>query len=726
MSPSLPSYTLVVCEKPDAARRIAHALGRATESRIAGGIPIFDVAGNNNEHYKVCSASGHLYGVADLTGSRSVYPVLDLEWAPVGEKKGKAARAARIIGTIAELSKGASRFVHACDYDQEGEVIGHSILQYACGGKYGVALRAKFSTLTDDEIRESFDNLLKPSAGLAEAGRSRHLLDFLYGVNLSRALAQSFMKAGKRRYYRNLSIGRVQGPTLAFAADRELEIGMHVPDPYWTVAADFEDKKEKGKTIHAAYEKPKVESAAEAQAIVDACRDRDGIISKIDSKKTTLRQPTPFNIGDLQREAHRLFRLSPGYTLAIAEKLYLRALISYPRTSSQKLPPSINYRKILSGLAAAAVGLYGREAGALLARERLVPHEGAMSDPAHPAIYPTGLAPRLSGIEFKLYDLIARRFLATFGDPALVERTQVAIDVAGHRFLAEERMALYDGWMALYRPYVNLGQQQSPALPPALAEGDVLACRQVTADEKFTQPPWRYSQASLLARMEQEKIGTKATRADIIATLFKREYLAAEKGAGGGIRVTDLGLAVVDSMRERVPAIVSTGLTRSMEEELERVERGEQVSAEVIGRAVDSLIESLAAFRESQAEIGRQIRDGAEGKGNAAAAQRQAAAGATITAIIIGQCPLCKTGQLRVITSKTTKKRFAGCSNYSPSEGGCKATAPLPQRGGISGAGKACQCGWPIIAVAFGRRAKRWNVCVNMQCPYKKRAGAPS
>src|SRR5881296_3465450 len=172
-------YTLVVCEKPDAARRIAQALGDARESRPAG-ISVFDVT-SDGRHYKVCTALGHLYGVADATRNRSVYPVLDLEWAP----NVKNPRVARAIRVISDIAKDASVFVHACDYDQEGEVIGHSILQYACGGKYEKALRAKFSTLTDDEIRESFANLVKPNSGLAEAGRSRHMLDFIYGVNLS-------------------------------------------------------------------------------------------------------------------------------------------------------------------------------------------------------------------------------------------------------------------------------------------------------------------------------------------------------------------------------------------------------------------------------------------------------------------------------------------------------------------------------------------------------------
>lgn len=678
-------YTLVVCEKPDAARRIAQALGDPKESRPAG-ISVFDVT-NNDRHYKVCTALGHLYGLADVTKNRGVYPVLDLEWAPAA----KNPRAARAIKVIAELAKDASAFVHACDYDQEGEVIGHNILQYACGNKYEKALRAKFSTLTDEEIRESFNNLIKPSGGLAEAGRSRHMLDFIYGVNLSRALAGSLKTTSR---YRNLSIGRVQGPTLAFAVDRELEIRLHVPDPYWTIAAQFEKNDQ---AFPAQYEKPKVETLAEAQSIVSACVGKDGTVTDVVDTKVVLRPPAPFNIGDLQREAYRLFKLGPGYTLAIAEKLYLQALISYPRTSSQKLPPSIGYSKIISRLS--RIGSYGNLTSMLLSKGRLVPNEGRMTDPAHPAIYPTGVAPRkLSGLEFKVYDLIVKRFLATFGDPAISRHTDVSIDVNGCIFKAEGRTLVYEGWMAFYKPYVRLEQRELLEL----RKDDLVKNLGVEIEEKFTQPPYRYNQASLLAKMEQEQIGTKATRADTIATLFKRNYIASGRA---GIEVTDLGFAVIDSMRAFVPAIVSTGMTRLMEEQLELVEQGSAEGISVIEQAVDKLVESLAAFKEKEVDIGMRIGD---------AATADSAQAATI-----GPCPVCKNGQLRMIKSYKTKKRFVGCSNYSA---GCKATAPLPQKGLIRITGKAChECGWPIVGVVFARRAKQWKICVNMQCPIKKK-----
>lgn len=682
-------YTLIICEKPDAARRIAQALGRPIESNLAG-ISVFDVEWNRR-HYKVCTALGHLYGLSDSTKNKSVYPALDLEWTQIA----KNPKAIRAIKVISDLSKNAVGFVHACDYDQEGEVIGYNILEYACNGKYSNALRAKFSTLTGDEIKESFTDLSKPNRALAQAGRSRHVLDFIYGVNLSRALAKSFKASN---HYYNLSIGRVQGPTLAFAVDREKEIRLHVPDPYWTIVGRFSKR---GQSFDACYEKAKIEKLAEAESIVKTCTGSEGTVRDVNIKRIMLYPPTPFNIGDLQREAYRLFKILPGYTLSIAERMYLQALISYPRTSSQKLPPSIGYGKVISGIS--KIESYSSLAAMLLSRSQLIPNEGKMTDPAHPAIYPTGIAPsqRLGALEFKIYDLIVKRFLATFGHPATSQHTKVPIDVKGYIFNAEGSIPLYEGWMVFYKPYIKLEHNELPELK----QGEKVKNYGIELEEKFAQPPHRYNQASLLAKMEQERIGTKATRADIIATLFKRNYIAIAKREG--IEVTDLGFAVIDSMKAFVPAIVSVELTRTMEEQLERVEQGYIDNTSVIEQAVDRLIESLSEFMKKESDIGKKIADAASSSNIVQA-----------STTILGPCPICKNGQLRIIHSRTTKKRFVGCSNYA---NGCKASAPLPQKGNIRRSGEACQiCCWPVIGLMFARRSKQWKICINSQCSSKK------
>ena len=707
-------YTLVVCEKPDAARRIAHAIGTssfreisASESIIGkrGIPPVFSVINHRNEHLVVCSAIGHLYGLVDVNGNRSIYPVFDVKWTPILKKT--ATRSEQIIKTISLLSQRATSFVHACDYDQEGEVIGYNILQYACNNKYKNSLRAKFSTLTDEEIRGSFDNLLKPSTNLAEAGISRHMVDFIYGVNLSRALTQSFKVSNDGKRYRNLSIGRVQGPALAFVVDKEIEIRKHVPKPYWTIYGEFEKD---WYIIRAHYYQPKIGTLAQATSIVNACTNQDGKITKIEKQKVILRAPNPFNLGDLQKEAYRVFRFSPSYTLSIAEKLYIAALISYPRTSSQKLPISINYKKIISGLSKTG-GTYTNLATTLLGRNRLVPNEGSKTDPAHAAIYPTGEKPKgkLEAVELKLFDLIVKRFMATFGDSAISLHTTVTILVKDeHIFNADGKKMLYEGWIYFYKPYTSsdIGTDL-----PELHEGDVLKNVVVRMDGKFTQPPPRFNQASLLEKMEREKIGTKATRSEVISTLFKRNYIISNSSRTG-IEATDIGFEIIQSMRKYIPNIVSTDLTRSMEEQLEGVELGKAKSSLVIDYAKHRLREAIIPFKENEIEIGREITNAVIISQNKQQQQQM---------VVLGTCPVCGKGILKIIRSAVSKKRFVGCSNYS--SGICKASTPLPQKGSIKPSGKTCAiCRWPLVKALYIRQAKRhWEFCINMQCPSKKR-----
>lgn len=688
MSLGVKDYTLTICEKPDAARRIARAIGvdDFREVRIDG-VEVY-VSKNGRRTYVVCPALGHLYTLEDPTAKRHIYPVFDVEWIPLSGEKGKE-RIARILDIISKLARNAVDFVNSCDFDQEGEVIGYNILKYACNNKHDKAFRAKFSTLTEDELRSAFESMKKGTGkGLADAGRARHMLDFIYGINLSRALSESVYQSNKR--FRNLTVGRVQGPTLSFVVDRETEIRTHLPTPFWVVTARFEKDDQ---VFNAQYEKEKIFKLAEANQVIIACKGKDGKVSDIN--KTTVRQrpPAPFNLGDLQREAYRLFRFSPIFTLSIAERLYLDALISYPRTSSQKLPRSIDYKGTIRKLA--GIRVYRSLASDLL-KGSLVPNEGILDDPAHPAIYPTGEVPkrRLEGVEWKLYDLIVKRFFATFGDPAVSERIAILIDLDGYNFRANGRRTIYEGWTKYYRPYAEM---EDVELPP-LKVGDLLANKGVKSAEKYTQASPRFNQASLLDRIEREQIGTKATRAEIIKTLIDRGYITGES-----IEATDLGFAVAESMRSYMPNIMSTELTRNMEKQLEEVEFGKLNSDSVVDNAVEKLIDALIIFKSKEGEVGKVMNDAII---RTVMAQRN-----------VGTCPLCGDGQLSIIKSKQSGKRFIGCSNFGK---GCKGSMPLPQKGIVKTTKKVCGvCKWPIVYVRFKGRRFSWKLCINIACPTK-------
>ena len=594
-------FTLVICEKFDSATRIARALGKDNVRIVfLDEIKFLEAFSDRGQHYIICSAIGHLYGLVDITKGFNIYPTFDIDWAPVYSKRRRLKKLRLLIKTISEISESATNFIHACDYDQEGEVIGFNILEYACKRKYDKCFRAKFSTLTDEEIRSSFDNLLSPDRRLAEAGRCRHVIDFLYGVNLSRALLYSFRAESKDRF-RNMSIGRVQGPTLAFVVRKEIEIREHIPIPYWVLLAIFEKD---GLRINAYYKRGKVVTLSEANTVFNDCSGKTGLIKEIKTNKVTLYQPPPFNLGDLQKEAYRLFTITPKNTLSIAEGLYLNALISYPRTSSQRLPTTINYSKIISDLSQIS-SKYDDFARKLLSKNKsLSPRDGIGMDSAHPAIYPTGVNPnhKLNQMEFKVYDLIVKRFFATLGSPSTSLNTTLSIEVNdSYIFNAQGKKLLDQGWTYFYQSYSKLGE----SVVPILKKGDILKNIMITILEKFTQAPTRFNPSTLLQRMEREKIGTKSTRADIIDILNTRNYITSDKN--DMIEGTELGIVVIEALEKYAKEIISTKFTKIMESHLEEIEAGKDNYASIIDYAVNSLIESLILFRKNEPEIGAKI-----------------------------------------------------------------------------------------------------------------------
>ncbi len=681
-------YTLVICEKPDAARRVADALSGGTfRSEQVEGTAVFRFR-REREDFAVCSAQGHVYGVSDPSDERAVYPVFDVEWYSSDLIDDDNAGAARRISAVEKLAAGASRFVNACDFDVEGETIGYNLLRYACRGKEKGALRAKFSTLTAEDLLKAFADL-KPQTGegLARAGRARHAIDFVWGVNLSRALSQAPLGSGHR--YRTVSVGRVQGPTLGFLVQREREIRCFVPIPYWKVTGNFERE---GERLSAGYAKEKVESKAVAEQVRRDCAGREAMATSVRRSFVQLGPPVPFSIGDLQKEAFRAFGFTPSRTLQIAERLYLGALISYPRTGSQRLPPSINYRGILEGVG--SISAYSTQAEEIL-RTEPKPVQGGKEDPAHPAIHPTGERPRrpLDSSEASVFDLVVRRFLSAFGPSARRELVDVTLSVGEHEFRVAGGRTAFPGWMKYYGRYAGYRDIE---LPP-VSEGDRFRVVDVSMEEKFDQRPPRYNQSTLLEKMEKEGIGTKATRAEIISTLVERGYVAGE-----GMEVTDLGLSVAETLDKYAPSIISTRLTKDIEEKLEAVEGKMEGEATLLRETVRTLAGQLAELSLHEEEIGEEIDS----------ALRRVVA----KSFVLGKCPACKTGELRVVRSKATKKRFAGCSNYPV----CRNSAPLPQRGTVKATGKQCQiCSWPVALVSGGRRP--WRVCVNPDCPGKRK-----
>ncbi len=683
-------YTLIITEKPDAAARIATALdleGKPTRI-LDHGVPYYEAKRDNS--LVVVPALGHLYTVAsDKKGSG--YPVFEFKWVPLYLAERGAKRTRVWLQIIAKLAKNAEAFVDACDYDVEGSIIGYCILKYACGGKESEAKRMKYSTLMKEEVQESYANAL-PSLdfSLIEAGLARHEVDWLYGVNLSRALTQAAKKHSGR--YTTLSTGRVQGPTLKYLAMREKTIRCFVPIPYWTITATISID---NTVFEVPYEKKTVVTKDEAKAIVKACKGKNGKIEKIETKKLLVPPPTPFDLGSLQNEAYRLFKYTPMFTSKIAQRLYLDALISYPRTSSQKLPPTIGYEDILEKLAKSRE--HGKPARELLRKPKLEPKEGRNFDPAHPAIYPTGNLPEriLDSAEKNIWDLIVRRFMAVFGEPAVEDTVKVTLSIGGYKFLLEGKETLDEGWLHFYKPYAHSRDAQLPRM----VEGQEVDVKKIISHDEFTRPPPRYNPSSLLKRMQNENLGTKATRAGTIQTLYDRKYIAEQR-----ICTTDLGFEVINVLQKHCPTILSSTMTSGLEEKMSEIQEKNEKRENVVNQTIETLKPVTERLKEKETVIGEQL--------------SRVLRKAEQDERTVGVCPTCKTGKLIIVHSRKSGKRFVGCTNYF--EGTCKTAFPLPQKGIVKPLGATCKCcGSPTVQV-WTRRKRSWKLCLNPECPLKK------
>jgi DNA topoisomerase-1 len=603
----------------------------------------------------------------------------------------KAQHLRKWLETITELAQEADTFIDACDYDIEGSIIGYTILKYACNNKETIAKRMKYSTLTEEELQKSYPQLLPHlDFSLIEAGLARHEIDWLYGINLSRALTSAAKKATGK--YTTLSAGRVQAPTLKFLVAREKAIKTFVPFPYWTIKAKI---KIDNSILEATHEKKKIETKTEADAILEACRGKEGTIDRIDVRKFQQPPPTPFDLGSLQNEAYRLFGYTPMRTTKIAQHLYLDALISYPRTSSQKLPVDINYRTILKALG--NIPQYNKPSLELLTKPILRAHEGNKEDPAHPAIYPTGKKPArlLDHSERSVYDLVVRRFMSTLAEPATLQTLNIRINVNGQHFNLFRKQTPMKGWLRYYEPYSKTSETP---LPP-MQEGQTIKVKEVIKEDKFTTPPSRYNPGSLLKKMEKAGIGTKSTRADIIQILQDRKYVQGES-----LTPTDLGFEITETLQKYCPTATSTALTKNLEEKINAIQSNTETKENAVRNAIKILKPAIDSLKQKEEIVGERL---AETIRKAQSKEKT-----------LGTCPDCKTGELIVIHSRKSGKRFIGCTNYFNRT--CKTSYPLPQKGTLKITHKKCRaCGWPTVQTRIGQRSP-WTVCFNPTCPTKK------
>ncbi|HTP21654.1 MAG TPA: DNA topoisomerase 3 [Solirubrobacteraceae bacterium] len=586
------SLTLVIAEKP--------SVGRDLVAVLPGAFTKHEGYLEGPEHI-VTWAVGHLVQLADPDEYDDRFKKWRMADLPIVPDRFKLVvrdeRSKKQMNVVKRLldRDDVDRVVNACDAGREGELI-FAYLYEKAGSKKPVQ-RLWLNSMTKDAIRGAFGDL-RPGADLATleaAARSRSEADWIVGMNATRAatirLRSSFDGA--------VSLGRVQTPTLAILARREQEIRDFVPEPYWLVDAVFDPVEDRPRVYEGRYHagaNPRVATADEALAIVEACRGGVGEITKLEKSERKERPELLYDLTSLQRHANRRYGFTARRTLAAAQRLYEEhKALTYPRTNSRFLTgdmiPEIKpIARLLGGQPE-----YARASEYVLGLDVLplgrVVNDAKVTD--HHAIIPTRAerhpVDKMSDDDRRIYDLVVRRFLAIFHPEAVFENTRVETTVAEHVFRTRGKVLLVAGWRAVYGEMPDSDasdddegrEQQLPKLVP----GETVDVTDIGSEEKLTKPPARYNDNSLLGAMEtagklvddeelreamkESGIGTPATRAAIIERLIQVGYVERD---GRALVVSEKGLNVIRLLGEH--ALTSPGLTGDWERRLALIETG--------------------------------------------------------------------------------------------------------------------------------------------------------
>lgn len=581
-----------------------------------------------------------------------------------------------IIRSLKNLAKKADSIVIATDFDREGELIGADALSCVRqANETAPVSRARYSAITKQEINHAFQNLVDMDMDLAHAGRSRQDIDLIWGAALTRYLTLvKFAGYGNVR-----SAGRVQTPTLALIVERERERQAFIPEDYWVIRGAFGGSDMDFSAPHAI---ARFKDEASAKAVMEHVEGQgSALVDSVEKRTRTQQPPAPFNTTSLMAAASAE-GISPARTMRIAESLYMDGFISYPRVDNTVYPSSLDLEGTVKRLTGNPA--YAPYCNRLLSGGPLHATRGKKETTDHPPIHPTNAATpdTLGAAEYKLYNLIARRFLATLSGPATIEGTKVGLNVNGETFVARGDVLVDPGFREIY-PY---GQKKDEQLP-SLAEGQTIRFDGASLTKKQTEPPARYSQGKLIQEMEKRGLGTKSTRHSIIERLYQVKYVQNEP-----IEPSALGMAVCDALGSFAPHVTTPDMTAKLEDEMDSIAQGSISKDEVVMLSRNLLSEQLAELLPHSEEV------------------KDALADAVAADAYVGPCPKCgKDLQLRA--SQKTRSMFIGCAGWPD----CDVTYPLP-KGKVESTETPCPvCGMPQIKVT-PFRSKPHVQCIDPEC----------
>lgn len=565
------SKSLLIVESPAKAKTIGKYLGPDFEVRASVG-HIIDLPKNN-------------LGVDIQNGFSPDYVVID------GKQK--------VISDLKKAAKGKETIYLGPDPDREGEAIAWHIAQ-ALGGKHNFQ-RVLLHELTPKAIREAIDNPVPISQTRFESQQTRRILDRLMGYLISPLLWDKLK--------RGLSAGRVQSVALRLVVERERSIYAFVPEEYWSLTADFisDGRAFTAQLAKIGNKKAALKTEEETRAAMEAVKGAEFSIVDLATKERRRYPLAPFTTSTLQQAAFNRLKMASKRAMRVAQDLYEGidlggadgqvGLITYMRTDSVRVNDQA---------AAEAAGHIRENFGP----DFLPPSPNSYKNKkgaqdAHEAIRPTSVARtpqqlkgHLESSHWQLYDLIWRRFVASQMAPAVMEQTTADLAANEHSFRATGSVVKFKGFLSLY----EFGKDDEKELLPPLSKGQKFFPEKLNPKQHFTQPPPRFTEATLVKELEEKGIGRPSTYAAIISTLKDKEYVDALKGV---LKPTEMGFAVTDLLVKNFPDIMDVDFTAGLEENLDEIEEGRAEHLDVLSRLYNPLANNLDAAKELMANLKR-------------------------------------------------------------------------------------------------------------------------
>lgn len=637
---------LVIVESPAKAKTIEKYLGR---------------------NYKVVASVGHIRDLKKSTMSVDIENNYEPQYINI---RGKGP----LINALKKEAKHAKAIYLASDPDREGEAIAWH-LAHILGLDVHEKNRVVFNEITKDAVKDAFKEPRSIDLDLVDAQQARRILDRLVGYSISPILWKKIKKG--------LSAGRVQSIALKLIIDREHEINAFIPEEYWTIDGNFKKgtKKFPGSFYGVDGKKKKLHTNSDVIDVMERLTSDEFTVDKVDKKERRRNAPLPYTTSSLQQDSVNKLNFRARKTMSVAQQLYEgitlgpnghQGLITYMRTDSTRISPVAQ-----AAAATYIVDTYGEKYSKHGSKIKNV----AGAQDAHEAIRPSNvlntpesIAKYLDKDQLKLYRLIWNRFVASQMTPAVFDTVKVSLSQNGVMFTANGSQVKFDGYMAVYN------DADKNKILPEMAEGDIVKKDTIKPEQHFTQPPARYSEATLIKTLEEIGVGRPSTYAPTLETIQRRYYV---KLAAKRFEPTELGEIVNNMVVEFFPNIVNTAFTVDMEQSLDDVEKGNREWVTV----VDAFYQPFAhELEKAETEIEKiQIKDepagfdcdlcghpmviklGKYGKFYACSNFPDCRNTKAIVKELGIVCPICKKGQ--VIERKSKRNRiFYGCACYPDCE----------------------------------------------------------